>query len=98
MGGYRFAVPDGTYRVDLSFAEFSAQEAGLRVFSGALEGVPVFANLDVYDAAPGRWVALDRSYFVEVTDGVLDLTFTVRSGHHAIINGILVTEVPAGSP
>ena len=35
---------------------------------------------------------------VEVTDGVLDLSFVAQRGDDPIINGILVTEIPLGSP
>lgn len=96
MSAYRFTVPDGTYRVDLSFAELLYQRAGARVFSVSIEGQSVLANLDVYAAAGGRNVALDRTFLVEVTDGVLDITFAAQRGDKPIVNGILVTEVPEG--
>ena len=98
MSGYRFTVPNGTYRVDLSFAELQLRKAGGRVFSVSIEGSPVLTNLDVFAAAGGRYVALDRSFLVEVTDGVLDITFIAQRGDSPIINAILVTEMPLGSP
>src|SRR4029453_9939691 len=98
MSAYRFAVPNGVYKVDLSFAELQAQRAGARVFSVGLEGVPVVSNLDVFAAAGGRRIAYDRTFIVEVTDGVLDISFIAQRGDKPIINGILVTELPPGSP
>ena len=98
MSAYRFAVPNGVYRVDLSFAELQAQKAGARVFSIGLEGATVLSNLDVFAAAGGRHVAYDRSFVVEVTDGVLDISFVAQRGDQPIVNGILVTELPPGSP
>ena len=98
MSAYRFAVPNGVYRVDLSFAELQAQRAGARVFSIGLEGATAISNLDVFAAAGGRRIAYDQTVFVEVTDGVLDISFIAQRGDQPIINGILVTELPPGSP
>ena len=98
MLAYRFSVPNGTYRVDLSFAELQLAKAGGRVFSVSLEGVAVLSDLDVYVAAGGKNVALDRSFLVEVTDGVLDVSFIAQRGDKPIVNALLVTEMPPGSP
>jgi hypothetical protein len=98
MTGYSFTVAEGTYRVDLAFAEIVARKAGARVFSVTIEGQTVEANLDVLDAAGGRNTALDRSFLVEVTDGTLDIGFTAQRGDAPIVNAILVTEMPGGSP
>jgi subtilisin family serine protease len=98
MSAYRFSVPNGTYRVDLSFAELQLKKAGARVFSISLEGSSALANLDVFAAAGGRYVALDRSFVVEVSDGVLDISFAAQRGDSPIVNAILVTEMPPGSP
>ena len=98
MSAYRFAVPNGVYRVDLAFAELSATKAGARIFSVSLEGAPVISNLDVFAAAGGRRIAYDQTFTVEVTDGVLDISFVAQRGDKPIINGMLVTELPPGSP
>ena len=98
MSDYRFAVPDGTYRVDLSFAEFQALAPGDRIFSVAFENAPLIWQLDVASAAGGVLTAYDRSVMVEVTDGVLDISFVGNVGDTPIVNGILVTEIPQGSP
>ncbi|MBA2720011.1 MAG: carboxypeptidase regulatory-like domain-containing protein [Chloroflexi bacterium] len=96
MTGYRFDVANGTYRVDLAFAEILAKKAGARVFSVTIEGTTVIAGLDVF-ATAGRNTALDRSFDVEVSDGHLDIGFTSQRGDASIVNGILVTEMPPGS-
>jgi subtilisin family serine protease len=98
MSAYRFTVPNGTYRVDLGFAELQYQKAGSRVFSVGIEGTAVLPNFDVFAAAGGRFTAVDRVFLVEVTDGVLDITFVEQRGDSPIINSILVTELPPGSP
>jgi hypothetical protein len=97
MSGYRFDVPDGQYRVDLSFAELVAKRAGARVFSVTIEGTTVLAGLDVFAVAGGRFIAVDRSFVVNVSDGQLDIGFTPQRGDVPIVNGILVTEMPPGS-
>jgi hypothetical protein len=97
MTAYSFAVPEGRYRVDLGFAEIVARKAGARVFSVTVEGQPFLANLDVLREV-GRNAALDRWFEVDVSDGVLDVTFTAQRGDAPIVNAILVTEVPPGSP
>ena len=98
MKSYRFDVPDGHYRVDLRFAELVERRAGRRIFNVTIEGVPVIPYLDVAAEAPGRYVALDRSFEVDVSDGRLDIDFGAHVGDRAIVNAILVTELPPGSP
>ena len=99
MEAYRFDVPvDGNYRVDLHFAEIAAQSAGARIFDVAIEGQVVIANLDVFAAAGGANIALDRSFDVEVTDGRLDVEFLAQRGDRAIVNAIRVTHRPDLTP
>jgi len=98
MTSYRFDVANGTYRVDLLFAELQLKKAGLRWFNVSLEGEVVLPGLDVYAAAGGRNAALLRSFVVTVTDGHLDIAFTPHKGDQPIINAILVTELPEGTP
>jgi subtilisin family serine protease len=98
MRSYRFDVPDGQYRVDLSFAELVERRVGARIFNVRIEGEPVIPYLDVVSEAGGRYVALDRSFVVQVSDGRLDIDFGAHIGDKAIINAILVTELPPGSP
>jgi subtilisin family serine protease len=98
MKSYQFDVPDGHYRVDLQFAELVERRAGRRIFNVTIEGVPVIPYLDVAAEAPGRYVALNRSFEVDVSDGQLNIDFGAHVGDKAIVNAILVTELPPGSP
>ncbi|MEJ5199044.1 MAG: malectin domain-containing carbohydrate-binding protein [Anaerolineae bacterium] len=82
MSAYRFTVPNGTYQVTLRFAEFVTSKAGDRVMRIALEGADVETALDVA-AIVGKATALDRTYTVTVTDGILDVTFVKVSGRYA---------------
>ncbi len=58
----------------------------------------VLNDFDVWAAAGGRYSALDRTFVVEVTDGILDISFAAQRGDSPIVNAIIVTEMPPGSP
>ncbi len=66
----------------MRFAEFATSKAGDRVMRIAMEGADVELALDVAKA-DGKAVALDRTYTVTVSDGVLDITFIKVGGRYA---------------
>ena len=80
MTEYKFTVPNGTYQVQLHFAEFSTTTVGARAMKITLEGQPVESALDVVKDAPGKAVAFKKPYPVTVTDGVLNIGFAPRHG------------------
>jgi hypothetical protein len=90
MSGYAFTVPNGTYTVNLHFAEtYSGITArGQRVFDVNVEGRSI-ANLDVFAETGGRNRALVRSVSAPVSDGQLNINFTPRV-QSAMINAIEV--------
>jgi|GEM_PF-5671708 len=93
LAGYRFTVPNGTYRVTLRFAEiYPYSQVGKRVFDVQIEGSTVLTNLDVMAAAGGLWRALDYSFTTTVTDGLLNIDFVRRVGYPKV-NAILVTYI-----
>ena len=98
MTEYKFAVANGFYKVDLSFAELQFTHVGDRVFDVSLEGTRVIRSLDVREEAGARYTALDKTFVVEVTDGALDIGFASPRGHKPIVNAIFVTHLPDGSP
>jgi subtilisin family serine protease len=98
MKAYRFDVANGHYKVDLRFAELQAKQKGARVFHVTLEDTPVLFNFDVFAAGGGRYVAVDRTFEVDVTDGRLDVGFYPGAGLPPIVNAILVTSIPQGAP
>jgi RHS repeat-associated protein len=68
---------------------------GQRTFDVALEGATVLDDFDVFAAAGGKNVALDRSFTTTVADGTLDLAFTT------VVNGATVSAIevePVGAP
>ncbi|MQY14589.1 hypothetical protein SRB5_47570 [Streptomyces sp. RB5] len=88
---YRFDnVPDGTYTVELDFAELAGRTPGKRVFDVMAEGRVVEPNMDVALIA-GQKTALSRTYTVTVTDGQLNLRFVAGTGK-TLVNAVRVTE------
>lgn len=78
-GEYRFAVPSGTYRVTLRFAEFEVTKSTDRVMRITIEAVVVEDELSIYGLV-GRYTALDRVYQVTVGDGQLNIAFAKNGG------------------
>ena len=95
MNAYRFTVPPGRYEVLLRFAEiFPYISSGRRVFSVYIEGRRVLDHLDPIAQWGAKYRAWDGKYCVEVSDGVLDITFENHTTEYvAIINAIRVTRV-----
>ena len=55
MTAYKFAVANGFYQVDLSFAELQFRHVGDRVFDVSLEGTRVLRSLDIVEEAGARY-------------------------------------------
>jgi hypothetical protein len=73
---YSFPVANGSYDVNLLFAETSGyfESVGARVFNVKIQGVSAFQNLDIFAAAGAR-AALARSTNVQVQNGTLTIEF-----------------------
>lgn len=80
---YEIPVTNGTYSVKLYFAEIFwgienpegfEGDVGSRVFSISMEGTPIFTDYDLFRDV-GAETADQRMYDIEVTDGVLNITF-----------------------
>ncbi|MFI6317897.1 S8 family serine peptidase [Nonomuraea sp. NPDC050556] len=90
---YRFdAVPNGTYTVELGFAETRKTQMGRRVFDVLVEGQLAIPALDLALEA-GLYTAVSRQYTVKVTDGQLNVRFAERKGD-TIVNAIRISERP----
>jgi N-acetylneuraminic acid mutarotase len=89
--GYAFPVVNGTYKVDLHFAEIywgatggGAGGTGKRVFSVNLEGGPVeLVDFDIFKEA-GAMNALAKSFNVTVADGILNIDFSMKTNQPKI--------------
>ena len=65
----------GTYTVTLKFNEPSKTAANQRKFDVSLEGSLALDDFDIYAAAGGRNIAVDRVFAVTANDGILNITF-----------------------
>jgi chitinase len=90
--GYQFDVPNGTYEVELHFAELYRRGANLRKFDVILEGQTVLADLDVFASAGGAFRALKRSFTVTVSDGELNVDLARGSADNPMLNALKVAK------
>jgi hypothetical protein len=70
---YTTTLPNGQYSVVLKFAEIYFSGAGQRVFNIVINGATVETNFDPFAAAGGSFVAVDKTYSVNVTGGAIDI-------------------------
>jgi hypothetical protein len=87
---YKFPVSNGTYHVNLYFAELASSNYYIsgRVFNVFVEGNEFLKNFDVF-ATVGAGRALVKGTDVTVTDGAVNLEFDTVPGHdRAKIEGI----------
>jgi len=95
---YAFPVDPGSHLVRLHFAEIydGISASNPRVFSVAIEGVPLLENLDLFGTA-GPFVAVVEEIHVEVTDTTLDIEF-LRVLENPKVAGIEVFAVSQSGP
>jgi hypothetical protein len=93
--GYNIPVTNGTYIIDLNFAELYWNAAAKRIFNVALEGQTILQNFDIWSQAGGQYKALTKSFQVTVTDGVLNVNFSTSVDNAQITSLRLL---PASSP
>jgi hypothetical protein len=92
MTSYVLNLPEEVYAVRLHFAETyeGITAPGQRVFSVAVNGVPMLTDFDILSEAAGPYRPLVKTlYDVEPTDGVVTIGFTPGVQNPAI-NGIEV--------
>ncbi|HEY2460051.1 MAG TPA: malectin [Candidatus Acidoferrum sp.] len=95
---YSFPVADGSYQVNLYFAETfaSTQHPGARVFNVKIQGEPAFTNLDVF-AAVGANKALEKTATANVANGRLTIEFDDEV-QNAEINAIEILPTASSGP
>jgi hypothetical protein len=93
--GYRFdSLPDGTYEVDLRFAETNGRRPGRRSFDVYVDDELVLPSHDIAGEV-GTYAADRHTLFVEVADGRLDVRFVPLLGFGPpIVNALRVTHQP----
>ena len=87
---YAIPVANGSYDVNLGFAELYWNAANARVFSVTGEGQSLLSNYDVYADAGGQNTAVIKNFKVNVSDGILNLNFAA-SKDQAKVDFIQVT-------
>lgn len=90
---YQFPVPSGRYQVTLGFAENTWNCGGCRTFNVSLEGAAVLSNFDIWSAAGGQYLAMNKSFTANVSDGNLEIQFTAVTGQ-AKVDFVAVTPLP----
>ena len=94
VSAYNFGVPNGKYTVNLLFAEVytGITGPGGRVFSFDVNGHE-FKNFDIWVKAGGPDKACVQSVDLDVTNGVLNITFT-PGVENPKVNGIEILPRP----
>lgn len=95
--------PNGTYAIELSFAEifFDSSSAnaginapGLRVFDVEVNDEVVIADLDLFARAPGTHVIVERTVLAEVVNGAITIAVDgIGKPENAKINAFKITQV-----
>ena len=97
---YDIPVANGLYQVDLYFAEVFHGSPGGRVFDVFLEGNLMLDEYDLVDPVKdgvGLQTAITRTYFVQVTDGSVNVQIGPASTDNGKISGLCVTEVSSAN-
>jgi|GEM_PF-619615 len=96
--GYAVPVTNGSYTVNLHFAEnfTGITGPGQRVFNINVEG-QALNNFDIYAQAGGKGIALIKTFNVTVTDGQLTITLSPIVENTAI-DGIEIVPAAGGTP
>lgn len=92
-GGYDITVPNGEYKVTLSFVEIFHDGVGDRIFNIVIEGQPLRRQYDISKAAAEKKDGIARESFdVNVKDGVLNIEF-LKVKQHPKISAVEITKV-----
>jgi len=85
-------VPNGIYQVELGFAELTALSFGERLFDVIIENTEVLPAHDIrFDAGAARTADV-HTFFIEVTDGRLDIRLIPNTGFaEPVLNALRVT-------
>ncbi|PYX63599.1 MAG: hypothetical protein DMG78_31490 [Acidobacteria bacterium] len=93
---YNIPVSNGSYTVNLDFAESYVTGPGQRIFGVSINGTQVLTNFDIFAAAGGMNIPVAKTFSVAVTNGTLNINFLPGSIENPKVNGIEV--VPGTLP
>lgn len=94
---YTLPIANGTYSINLLFAEIDGKTKGQRVFGVTANGTALLSGFDIYAAAGGANKAITKSFLVTVTTGQIALVLTGTTGQ-AAISAISVSPPGGGTP
>ncbi len=99
LSGYRFDLGNGTYDVNLHFAETYSgiTGSGQRVFDVIIEGQLVLDNLDMFSEIGHSTALIKTINNITVTDGQLTIEFT-PGVEVPLINGIEIFSAGSNNP
>ena len=89
---YTFTVPNGTYRVKLKFSEDEDKFGGQRRFNAAINGKAVLSDFDIVGNTGVTFTAIDKTFYVTVTDGAIRVAFTNGSVGSPTISAIEILQ------
>jgi len=95
---YQFAVPNGSYNVVLKFAEIYWTTVGQRIFDVAINGTQVLTNFDIVAAAGAPLTAIDKTFPVTVTNGMVTIQFIPGSTDWPKVSAIEITQGSGTAP
>ena len=87
---YRIPAPDGKYIVTLKFAEIGFSSAGMRRFQVALNGTVVLPDFDIFSAAGGARIPVDRSFVTDAVNGLIEIDLRTGAASSPLLSGIEV--------
>lgn len=88
---YAIPMPNGNYNVTLKFAEPYFGSAGQRIFHVLINGSLVLLNFDIVAQAGGPFIALDRTFPVSVTGGMIIIEFAQGPANYPMVNALQIT-------
>ncbi|MCP5117780.1 MAG: hypothetical protein GY953_43735, partial [bacterium] len=94
---YSLPVPNGSYLLNLKFADLVASQPGQRLFDATVNGQPVLTDFDVVEQAGGPLRALDFAVPIEVSAGLIDIELLPRFSSPQV-NAIEILPTAARSP
>jgi RHS repeat-associated protein len=92
---YTLPAPNGSYTLNLLFAEIDGNTTGQRTFNVVADGQQILTDYDIYAASGGADTAVTKSFPVAVTNGQFTLTFTGVTGNAAVAAFSLLHSTPA---
>lgn len=98
---YKIPLADGLYKVKLSFKEVYWTVPLKRVFNVNIEGLLKLEEFDVFVAAGGKEILVQRSFDVTISDGELTIDFTASDSypsHHPEITAIEISSIDTVDP